>query len=119
MISRSNAAEHRNGFDANPSAAATHLHDDLAGGVHRESSARRSYSLGTWTVTRQHIELLAGGSPSYLSPFLINFYRGMNLLTAEESRTFPMRNVEQEEEELVLANEVNLDLEGEPRSSPQ
>lgn len=72
-----------------------------------------------WTVTRHHIGLLSGGSPSYLSPFLINFYWGMNLLTAEESRSFPMRNVEQEGEEVVLANEVDSDLEGEPQSSSQ
>lgn len=72
-----------------------------------------------WTVTRQHIGLLSGGSLSYLSPFFINFYRGMNLLTAEESTAFPIRNVEQEGEEVVLANEVNSDLEGKPRSSPQ
>ncbi|OAE26839.1 hypothetical protein AXG93_4339s1000 [Marchantia polymorpha subsp. ruderalis] len=90
MVSVSNAAEHGDGFDANPLAVAIHLHDTLA-----------------------------GGSPSYLSLFLINFYRGMNLLTGEESRAFPMRNVEQEGEEVVLANEVNSDLEGESRSSPQ
>ncbi|OAE18236.1 hypothetical protein AXG93_2027s1000 [Marchantia polymorpha subsp. ruderalis] len=72
-----------------------------------------------WTVTRQHIGLLPGGSPSYLSPFLINFYRGMNLLTAEESRAFPLWEVEQEGEETVLANEVNADLESEPQSTPQ
>ncbi|OAE30476.1 hypothetical protein AXG93_942s1190 [Marchantia polymorpha subsp. ruderalis] len=59
-----------------------------------------------WTVTRHHIGLLSGGSPSYLSPFLINFYRGMNLLTAEESRSFPMRNVEQEGEERTVFFEM-------------
>lgn len=35
-----------NGFDADLSAASANLHDDLAGGVHRESFAQRSYSLG-------------------------------------------------------------------------
>ncbi|OAE31265.1 hypothetical protein AXG93_1962s1220 [Marchantia polymorpha subsp. ruderalis] len=45
--------------------------------------------------------------------------RGMNLLTAEESSAFPMRNIEQEGEKVVLAYEVNSDLEVEQQSSPQ
>ncbi|OAE18993.1 hypothetical protein AXG93_2637s1110 [Marchantia polymorpha subsp. ruderalis] len=44
---------------------------------------------------------------------------GMNLLTVEESSAFRMRNVAQEGEEVVLANEVNSDLDCEQKSSPQ
>lgn len=47
-----------------------------------------------------------------MSPFLINFYKGMRLLTAAEKREFPMQTHAQEEEEVVSANEVNTD----PRS---
>ncbi|OAE29585.1 hypothetical protein AXG93_4003s1060 [Marchantia polymorpha subsp. ruderalis] len=45
--------------------------------------------------------------------------RPVYMMTTEERRVFPMRNVEHAREEVVLANEVNSDLEGEPLSSPQ
>ncbi|OAE21092.1 hypothetical protein AXG93_3661s1170 [Marchantia polymorpha subsp. ruderalis] len=44
---------------------------------------------------------------------------GINLLTAEESRSFPLQNVAQEVDEVVLTNEINSDFEGKPRSSPK
>lgn len=43
----------------------------------------------------------------------------MDLLTAEESRKFPLRNVAQEGKEVVKANEVDTDPKDEPRNSPQ
>ncbi|OAE32398.1 hypothetical protein AXG93_3671s1170 [Marchantia polymorpha subsp. ruderalis] len=71
-----------------------------------------------WIATRQHIGEIPGGFLAYLSPFLINFYRGMNLLTAEENSAFPLRNIAQEGEEVMRANEVDSDLEGEQCISP-
>ncbi|OAE27605.1 hypothetical protein AXG93_2520s1010 [Marchantia polymorpha subsp. ruderalis] len=43
----------------------------------------------------------------------------MEILTPVESKAFPLREVPQEEEEVVLAIEVNSDLEGKPCDSPQ
>lgn len=43
----------------------------------------------------------------------------MDLLTANESREFPLRNVAQEGEEVMSANEIDKDPEGEPHNSPQ
>lgn len=54
-----------------------------------------------------------------MSPFLIYFYRGMGILTPTESRDFPPLEMLQEGEEVVLANEVNSDLEVESRNLPQ
>ncbi|OAE18885.1 hypothetical protein AXG93_3022s1090 [Marchantia polymorpha subsp. ruderalis] len=68
---------------------------------------------------RQHIGLIQEGSACYLSPFLINFYRGMDLLTVDESRVFLLRNVAEEGEEVVSANEVDTDPEGELHNLPQ
>lgn len=72
-----------------------------------------------WKATRQHIGLIQGGSACYLSPFFIHFYKGMGLLTPAEIEAFPTREVPREGEEVVVANEVNSDLEGEPRNSRQ
>ncbi|OAE19727.1 hypothetical protein AXG93_2958s1010 [Marchantia polymorpha subsp. ruderalis] len=69
------------------------------------------------TTTRQHIGLIPEGYACYLSSFFINFYRGMGILTLVENRDFPPREVPQEGEEVVLANEVNSDLEVKPRNS--
>lgn len=71
------------------------------------------------TAIHQHIGLISGGSACYLCTFLINFYRGMDLLTADESKEFPLQNVAQEGEEVVSANDVDTDLEGEPRNLPK
>lgn len=43
----------------------------------------------------------------------------MGLLTAEESREFSLRTVAQEGEEVVSANEVDMDPEDELRNSPK
>lgn len=69
------------------------------------------------TTTRQHIWLIPEESTCHLSSFLINFYRGMGILTPVENRDFPPREVPQEGKEVVLANEVNSDLEVKPRNS--
>lgn len=71
-----------------------------------------------WTATWQHIGLVPGESASYLSPFLINFYRGMGLLTSEERRKFLLQIQAQEEEEVVSANEVDTNPKDEPISLP-
>lgn len=70
-----------------------------------------------WTATRQHIKVLPGVSANFLFSFLINFYRGVRLLTAIKRREFPMRTHTQEVEEVVSANEVNTDPEDEQITS--
>ncbi|OAE35515.1 hypothetical protein AXG93_2987s1020 [Marchantia polymorpha subsp. ruderalis] len=44
-----------------------------------------------WTATRQYLGLIPRGSACYLSPFLINFYRGMGVLNVAEIRDFALR----------------------------
>ncbi|OAE20310.1 hypothetical protein AXG93_1084s1020 [Marchantia polymorpha subsp. ruderalis] len=72
-----------------------------------------------WTVTQQHIGVLTGGSANYLSPFVINFYRGMELLTDAEKKKFPLQTHAQDEEEILSANEVDTDSKDEQIDSPQ
>ncbi|OAE18898.1 hypothetical protein AXG93_1976s1020 [Marchantia polymorpha subsp. ruderalis] len=63
------------GSDADPWAFANDLHDDAVVGKPI-----------LWGTTHQHIGETFEGSVNYLSPFFINFYRGMGLLTVAEQK---------------------------------
>ncbi|OAE27200.1 hypothetical protein AXG93_1598s1020 [Marchantia polymorpha subsp. ruderalis] len=63
-----------------------------------------------WTVTRQHMCVLTGGSENNMWQFLINFYSGMGLLTDVEKK-FALQTHAQDEEEILSANEVDNDTE--------
>lgn len=43
-----------------------------------------------WLATQQNISVLPEGSANYMSPFFINFYRGMRLITNAERKKFLM-----------------------------
>lgn len=109
--------EHRDDVDADSLSVSIYLYDDLACEVHRESIERRSYPLGAYLLDSHPATHWtdAGSTACYLTLFLINIYRSMRILTPAEIEAFPSR----EGEEVVLANEVNSDLEGKPRDSFQ
>ncbi|OAE23112.1 hypothetical protein AXG93_1856s1020 [Marchantia polymorpha subsp. ruderalis] len=70
-----------------------------------------------WKATRQHAGEEKGGSINHLSPFLINFYRLMGCLTAEERVQFPLlfrANLER----FVRDVEVDTDFNELPASTP-
>ncbi|OAE22842.1 hypothetical protein AXG93_2100s1020 [Marchantia polymorpha subsp. ruderalis] len=52
-----------------------------------------------------------GGSTNHLSLFLINFYRGMGLLTAAEQNKFLLHTHTKDGDETLGANKVNTDQE--------
>lgn len=62
-------------------------------------------------VTLQHNGETEGGSANYLSPFLVNFYRGMGLLTVEEQKKFSLHTHAVDEDETHGANKVDVDQE--------
>ncbi|OAE33380.1 hypothetical protein AXG93_3875s1020 [Marchantia polymorpha subsp. ruderalis] len=66
---------------------------------------------------RQHAFEERGGTLNHLSPFLINFYRSMNCLTAAERVRFPPLSVDHPGR-YVRDNEVDTDAEDSPTSTP-
>lgn len=66
---------------------------------------------------RQHAYEEKGGTLNHLSPFLINFYRQRNCLTAAELARFPPLSVDHPGK-YVRDNEVDTDEEDSPASTP-
>ncbi|OAE22020.1 hypothetical protein AXG93_4780s1010 [Marchantia polymorpha subsp. ruderalis] len=64
-----------------------------------------------WTTTRQNIGALIKELANYLSPFLINFYRRMGLLTKTEQKKFPLQTHAHDGDETLSANEVDTSQE--------
>lgn len=119
MGSRPIETKCRDGVDADSLSVLTFLHDDLAGGVCGESIERRSYPLGahlrdshqaTHRADSRRVRLL-------LVPILDQFLQSYENIDARE--IFRSRELSQEGEEVMIANEVNSDLEVRPRNLPQ
>ncbi|OAE22812.1 hypothetical protein AXG93_496s1070 [Marchantia polymorpha subsp. ruderalis] len=70
-----------------------------------------------WKATRQHAGEEKGGSINHLSPFLINFYRSMGCLTAEEKKQFPLLS-RMNPRKFVREVEVDTDLDEVPAITP-
>lgn len=68
-------------------------------------------------VMRQHAFEEKGGTLNHLSPFLINFYRQRNCLTAAELEHFPPLSIDHPGK-YVRENEVDTDAEESPTSTP-
>ncbi|OAE35541.1 hypothetical protein AXG93_2782s1250 [Marchantia polymorpha subsp. ruderalis] len=64
-----------------------------------------------WSTKHRNFKDMFGGSMNILSPFFINFYRGMELLPKVEQRKFPLeREIAGSDEEVVLGgNDVVSD----------
>ncbi|OAE27281.1 hypothetical protein AXG93_59s1260 [Marchantia polymorpha subsp. ruderalis] len=70
-----------------------------------------------WKATRQHAQEEKGGSINHLSPFLINFYRSMECMTAEERLQFPLLS-RANPRRYVRDVEVDTDPDKMPASTP-
>ncbi|OAE25582.1 hypothetical protein AXG93_2982s1020 [Marchantia polymorpha subsp. ruderalis] len=70
-----------------------------------------------WKARRQHAEEEKRGSINHLSPFLINFYRSMGCLTAEEKKQFLLLS-RMNPGKFVREVEVDTDLNEVPAITP-
>ncbi|OAE26886.1 hypothetical protein AXG93_3257s1020 [Marchantia polymorpha subsp. ruderalis] len=70
-----------------------------------------------WKATWQHVGEEKGGLINHLSPFLINFYRSMGCLTAEERIQFPLLS-RANPGRFVRDVEVDRDSDEVPASAP-
>ncbi|OAE30686.1 hypothetical protein AXG93_3991s1010 [Marchantia polymorpha subsp. ruderalis] len=66
------------------------------------------------------MQILRPSRPTYMMTWQVKFIKkafGIELLTPVEIEAFPAQEVSREGEEVMLANELSSDLEGEPRNS--
>ncbi|OAE18392.1 hypothetical protein AXG93_3632s1000 [Marchantia polymorpha subsp. ruderalis] len=64
-----------------------------------------------WSIMRQHMGDITRVSANYLSPFSINFYKGMRLLTDAEQKKFQLQTHAEDGDETLDANDVDTDQE--------